>query len=130
MSNLTYKVCSSGLSKDESNKVKELISKKKNIEFLDEDISLPSKCTHLVTKTLPELKKTEKVLSALAKGIPIIDFKYVKKIVSSSNVDKWNEEEYDIGGKHFGKREDVNDWTLTSAPGYFDIMKINPFVNR
>ena len=100
MSNITLKVCSSGLSKDESNKIKELISKKKSIEFLDEDICLPSKCTHLVTKTLPELKKTEKVLSALAKGIPIIDFKYVKKIVSSSNINKWNEEEYDIGGKH------------------------------
>ena len=53
-----------------------------------------------MTKTLPELKKTEKVLSALAKGIPIIDFKYVKKIVSASNINKWNEEEYDIGGKH------------------------------
>lgn len=101
MSNITYKVCSSGLSKEESSKIKELISKKNSIEFLDEDICLPSKCTHLVTKILPELKKTEKVLSALAKGIPIIDFKYVKKIVSSSNINEWNEEKYDIGGKHF-----------------------------
>ena len=128
MSNMTYKVCSSGLSKDESNKIKEWISKKKSIEFLDEDTCLPSKCTHLVTKTIPELKKTEKVLTALAKGIPIIDLKYVKKIVSSSNIYKWNEEEYDIGGKHFYELPVACTRQFPPAPPV--LPKINTFIDR
>ena len=99
MSNTEYKICSSGLTKDELNVLQSLISKDKNLVYLEESIFLPPKCTHLVTKTTPELKKTEKVLSALARGIPIIEFKYIKKITNTHNKLLWNAEEFDVGGK-------------------------------
>ena len=100
MSNVKYKICSSGLEKVEANFIKVWVSKKKDIEFLEDDFILPSQCTHLVTKTNPELKKTEKILCALARGIPIIDYKHINKIIGTSNADAWNKEEYDIGGKY------------------------------
>ena len=98
------KVCISGLSENEGTQIKNEIldNRKLQIELL-EDNTLHPACTHLLTKTNPQLVKTEKVLSALARGIPIIDIKYLKKFLNLNNQVKWNDpvfiSHYDIGGK-------------------------------
>ena len=122
MSNIKYKICCSGLEKVEANFIKVWVSKKEYVEFLEDSFILPKQCTHLVTKTAPELKKTEKILCALARGIPILDYKHINKIISSSNADTWNEEEYDIGGK------DKTYQVLLSKWGHRFFSKIIPYL--
>ena len=99
----SVKICISGLSESESTTIKTKILKHKGpIELLEDNI-LHSECTHVITKTTPQLSKTEKVLSALARGIPILDIKDIKNLISPGNEIKLHDEKYlchyDIGGK-------------------------------
>ena len=100
----TVKLCISGLSIVEARYIKEemVLRKNLNIEFLEDDTLHPL-CTHLITKTRPQLNKTEKVLSALARGIPILDVKYAKTLLRLNDVQMWQNvhhiSQYDIGGK-------------------------------
>ena len=98
------KLCISGLSEIEVQTVQNEIFKNQSshIELLDGFILHPE-CTHLLTKTSPGLAKTEKVLSALARGIPIIDIKYFKEFLKQKSPIRFSHPcyiaEYDIGGK-------------------------------
>ena len=100
----TVILCVSALTECEAKNIKNdiLNSGKVYIRLLEDDI-LPPDCTHLLTKTDPQLIKTEKVLSALARGIPIIDIKYFKKVIRLQDPLKWKDYNYisvyDIGGK-------------------------------
>ena len=98
------KLCISGLSEIEVHSVHNEIFKNQSshIELLD-GITLHAECTHLLTKTSPGLAKTEKVLSALARGIPIIDIKYFKEFLKQKSPIRLSHPSYiaayDIGGK-------------------------------
>lgn len=99
----SVKLCISGLSEKESNTIKKaILSYKGPIELL-EDNTLHSECTHVITKTTPVLTKSEKVLSALARGIPILDIKDIKNLLKPGDEIKMHDEgylrHYDIGGK-------------------------------
>ena len=98
------KLCISGLSETEVLSVHNEIFKNQSshIELLD-GITLHAECTHLLTKTSPGLAKTEKVLSALARGIPIIDIKYLKEFLKQKSPIRLSHPcyiaAYDIGGR-------------------------------
>ena len=99
----SVKLCISGLSEKDSNAIKKtILSNKGTIELL-EDSTLHLECTHVITKTIPQLTKSEKVLSALARGIPILDIKDIKKLLKPGDEIKMYDEgylrHYDIGGK-------------------------------
>ena len=97
------KLCISGLSEMELQAVQNEIFKNQSALELLDGITLHPECTHLLTKTAPGLVKTEKVLSALARGIPIIDTKYLKEFLKQKSPIRLSHPcyiaEYDIGGK-------------------------------
>ena len=99
----SVKFCISGLSETESNTIKKTILRNKGRIELLEDNTLHLECTHVITKTNPQLTKSEKVLSALARGIPILDIKDIKNLLKPGDEIKMHDEgylrHYDIGGK-------------------------------
>ena len=99
----SVKLCISCLSEKQSSEIKKILLRNKLPIELLEGTFLHQECTHLITNTNPKLEKTEKVLSALARGIPILDIKDIKNLLKLGDAKKMCDEEYlrqyDIGGK-------------------------------
>ena len=65
-------ICLTGLSSEQANEAAKILAKYPELKLVHSSSTLPSDCTHLLTNS-QMIGKTEKLQSALARGIPILD---------------------------------------------------------